>query len=273
MASLPTESGLYARILSLEAYQGKLIDDITLHEVAASVGFRFNTIETLDLSQHNVLELLSDKFAELKDLVQQDQTSYLGHTGDTDSHHTQSIYTGLSQSGFNIHTGDQSAHHSVPETVNLSGFAFHTGNRDMHPPVYWAGFKTAAHEVSVAASVVAMDETFVVPEGGFGSRTFGETLIFDTAGTYWVNAVVGFQHEGTGVGMVRAWLNSNFNDITGGQGYTWFSGVDIGNSLSIDTYHTFAASDVLRLNVQTMFGESIRISTGTASLYAYRVGP
>lgn len=273
MHSIPTMSGLYNRILSLEAHQGKIVGTPDIDELVISVGAKFNTLTATDESQLDVLNLLSDKFAELKNLIVTQEINFLEHTGNPNAHHTEAFFSGLFLQDFIDHTGNINIHHLTPDIVDHSEFTIHTGERvHTHKNVYFGGYRNDDLDISDGVFTLGFVKAYS-SAGNFRQPPGSTTLTVDVPGVYWLNNTCGYRHIGTGIAVIRHWLDIGGNEVTGGQAFSWVSGDNIYNSSSIESYARFVSGDALSVNVETTTGAFVILTSGSCSLNVIRMGP
>lgn len=281
MTQAPTLSGLYTRVLSLEAHQGKLVDTPTIDSLITNLTTKFNTLSTTEGGQGTTLRLLSDRFADLKDLYVTHQATFLIHTGNPAGHHVVGSVIGLSTGDFILHTGF-SHHHTQPDILTKEDLSIHTGTRGAHHVPYWAGTLIDDQILSGGFVRLRHEQLILSDDNDFAPKTDAE-IEFLVAGTYYISSIANFVHTGIGgdpemaVGSYWAEVGVDLGQsdvITGSQAYTWMSG-GTHNNATINCVHTFAVGEQLKIKAASIvtFNKNIILSAGSSSLFVYRLGP
>lgn len=282
MVQVPTLSGLYTRILSLEAHQPKLVDTPTIDVLVTNLTTKFNSLSTQEGSQRSTLKLLSDAFSDLKDLYVTHEAAFLSHTGDSAAHHSVGAAEGLGSGEFTLHTGF-SHHHTQPDILTKGQLDAHTGDRGGHHTPYWAGWLREDQVLSGTFSRLRHEQITISHDEDFGPKIDSE-VEFLVAGTYYISSIANFAHAEVGgapdIVIGKYWAEAGFDlgvshIITGSEAYTWMSGGS-DNNATIDCIHTFAIGEQLKIKAVAIAGgvdKKMRITSGACSFFVYRLGP
>lgn len=280
MTQIPTLSGLYSRVLSLEAHQGKLVDTPTIDTLITNLTTKFNTLSTTEGGQGTTLRLLSDRFADLKNLYVTHEAIFLAHTGNPGIHHFVGSVVGLNTGDFILHTGF-SHHHTQPDILTKAELELHSGQRGAHHIPYWAGYLRNEQPLSGDFVRLRHEQLILSDDQDFAPKTDAE-IEFLVAGTYYISSMANFihtGHPGEGIAVASYWaevgVDLGFSEIiTGSQAFTWMSG-GVQNNANIDCMHRFAVGEQLKIKSQTVvtFNKDMILTSGSSTLFVYRLGP